>query len=52
MFPNSPDGFSFTVALEDEQATNRLMADIAAAVEPGDLITLSGDCLLYTSRCV
>jgi tRNA threonylcarbamoyl adenosine modification protein YjeE len=43
MFPNSPDGFSFTVALEDEQATNRLMADIAAAVEPGDLITLSGD---------
>jgi hypothetical protein len=43
MFPISPDGFSFTVALEDEQATNRLVADIAAAVEPGDLITLSGD---------
>jgi tRNA threonylcarbamoyl adenosine modification protein YjeE len=43
MFPTSPDGFSFTVALEDEQATRRLMADIAAAIEPGDLITLSGD---------
>ena len=43
MFPPSTGGFSFTAALEDEQATRRLMADIAAAVEPGDLITLSGD---------
>jgi tRNA threonylcarbamoyl adenosine modification protein YjeE len=43
MFPISPDGFSFTVALEDEQATRRLMADIAAQIEAGDLITLSGD---------
>ncbi len=43
MFPTSPDSFSFTVALEDEQATRRLMTDIAAAIEPGDLITLSGD---------
>ena len=43
MFPINSDGFSFTVALEDEQATRRLMTDIAAAVEPGDLITLSGD---------
>ena len=43
MFPTSTGGFSFTAALEDEQATRRLMADIAAAVEPGDLITLSGD---------
>ena len=43
MFPTSSGGFSFTVALEDEQATGRLMADIAALVEPGDLITLSGD---------
>ena len=43
MFPTSSNGFSFTVALEDEQATRRLMADIAAAIEPGDLITLSGD---------
>ncbi len=43
MFPTTSGGFSFTVALEDEQATRRLMADIAAAIEPGDLITLSGD---------
>ena len=43
MFPTSPDSFSFTVALEDEQATRRLMVDIAAAVSAGDLITLSGD---------
>ena len=43
MFPTSSGGFSFTVALEDEQATGRLMADIAAVIEPGDLITLSGD---------
>src|SRR5476651_1004128 len=43
MFPTSLDSFSFTAALEDEQATRRLMADIAAAVSAGDLITLSGD---------
>jgi tRNA threonylcarbamoyl adenosine modification protein YjeE len=43
MFPTSSDGFSFTVALADEQATRRLVVDVAAAVEPGDLITLSGD---------
>jgi tRNA threonylcarbamoyl adenosine modification protein YjeE len=43
MFPTSSDGFSFTVALEDEQATRRLTADIAAQLEAGDLITLSGD---------
>ena len=43
MFPTSSGGFSFTVALEDEQATRRLMVDIAALIEPGDLITLSGD---------
>src|SRR5476649_1763246 len=43
MFPISADGFSFTVTLEDEQATRRLMEDIAAVLAPGDLITLSGD---------
>ncbi|HEY5378139.1 MAG TPA: tRNA (adenosine(37)-N6)-threonylcarbamoyltransferase complex ATPase subunit type 1 TsaE [Pseudolabrys sp.] len=43
MFPTTPGGFSFTVALEDERATGRLMADIAGLIEPGDLITLSGD---------
>ena len=35
--------FSFTVALADERATHRLMEDIAGLIEPGDLITLSGD---------
>ncbi len=43
MFPTTSGGYSFTVALEDEQATGRLVVDIAAALEPGDLITLSGD---------
>src|SRR5450830_1725087 len=43
MFPTSSGGFSFTLPLADEQATSRLMLDIAALIEPGDLITLSGD---------
>ncbi|MEP7030919.1 MAG: tRNA (adenosine(37)-N6)-threonylcarbamoyltransferase complex ATPase subunit type 1 TsaE, partial [Pseudolabrys sp.] len=43
MFPTTSGGYSFTVALEDEQATRRLMVDIAALIAPGDLITLSGD---------
>jgi tRNA threonylcarbamoyl adenosine modification protein YjeE len=33
----------FTLALENEQATQRLAVEIANALEPGDLITLSGD---------
>lgn len=43
MFPATAGGFSFTVPLADEQATRRLMVDVACAIEPGDLITLSGD---------
>jgi tRNA threonylcarbamoyl adenosine modification protein YjeE len=43
MFPLTSGGFSFTVALADEEATRRLMVDIAAALAPGDLVTLSGD---------
>lgn len=43
MVPTTSGGYSFTVALEDEQATGCLMADIAGLIEPGDLITLSGD---------
>ena len=42
--PLTPSGTStFTVALPDEHATRRLMVDIANALKPGDLITLSGD---------
>lgn len=43
MFPTTSGGYSFTVALADEAATRRLVVDIAAALGPGDLITLSGD---------
>ena len=43
MPPPTTGTASFTVALADEQATRRLMADVACAIEPGDLITLSGD---------
>src|ERR1700758_3483081 len=43
MFPTTSGGSSFTVALPDAGATIRLMIEIAAAIEPGDLITLSGD---------
>ena len=43
MLPMTPGGASFAVTLDNEQATTRLAADIAAALEPGDLVTLSGD---------
>lgn len=43
MFPTTAGGSSFNLALPDEQATQRLMLDIAAILEPGDMITLSGD---------
>src|SRR6516162_2317965 len=43
MFFSSSGGYSFTTTLADEAATCRLMTDIAAIIEPGDLITLSGD---------
>ena len=43
MLPTTSGGSSFTVALANEQATMRLVADIAVALEPGDLVTLSGD---------
>ena len=33
----------FTVALESEEATQRLAVEIANALEPGDVVTLSGD---------
>lgn len=34
---------SFTVALDNEQATTRFAAEIANALEPGNMVTLSGD---------
>jgi N-acetylmuramate 1-kinase len=37
------DSASFSVVLPDEQVMRRLMVDIASALEPGDLVTLSGD---------
>ena len=43
MLPTTAGGSSFTAVLPSEQALDRLVADIAAALEPGDLVTLSGD---------
>jgi len=34
---------TFSVALPDEQATQRLAVDIANSLQPGDFLTLSGD---------
>ena len=43
MLPTGSGGYSFSAALADEAATYRLMMDVAALIEPGDTITLSGD---------
>jgi tRNA threonylcarbamoyl adenosine modification protein YjeE len=43
MLPTTSGGSSFAVVLPNEEAMHRLMLDIATALEPGDLITLSGD---------
>jgi tRNA threonylcarbamoyl adenosine modification protein YjeE len=43
MFPTTTGASSYTVALASSNATERLAADVGAALEPGDLVTLSGD---------
>jgi len=43
MFPTTAGTTSFSVALPNEQATEKLMRDVALILQPGDLVTLSGD---------
>jgi len=43
MLPTTAGESIHNVALENEQATLALVVDIAAALEPGDMVTLSGD---------
>jgi tRNA threonylcarbamoyl adenosine modification protein YjeE len=43
MLPTTSGGSSFSAAVSDEAALRRHMVDIAIALEPGDLVTLSGD---------
>ena len=40
MFPTAPGNYNFNAALADEGGTYRLMADIAAVIEPGELSAL------------
>lgn len=43
MLPTTSGGSSYAVTLESEQALRRLVIDVSAALEAGDLVTLSGD---------
>ena len=42
MLLTAPRGASSTLTLPDEEATLRFATDLAGALEPGDLVTLSG----------
>jgi tRNA threonylcarbamoyl adenosine modification protein YjeE len=43
MLSTAPGGASFTVVLDDEAALPSLVIEVLNALEPGDLVTLSGD---------
>jgi tRNA threonylcarbamoyl adenosine modification protein YjeE len=43
MLPTMSGGSSHTVVVPNEEALHRLVTDIAIALEPGDMVTLSGD---------
>lgn len=43
MEPSRSGGPSVTLTLPDEQATRRLAVDLATALDPGDVVMLSGD---------
>ena len=43
MMASPSGGASFSVVLPDERATRRLAVDVANALRPGDMVTLSGD---------
>lgn len=43
MLPTTTGGSSYAAAIASESALHRFVADLAAALQPGDLVTLSGD---------
>jgi tRNA threonylcarbamoyl adenosine modification protein YjeE len=43
MLTTPSGGFSHAVVVPNEEALHRLVTDIAIALEPGDMVTLSGD---------
>src|SRR5688572_10889439 len=43
MLPTTSGGSSYAAAITSESALHRFVADLAAALQPGDLVTLSGD---------
>src|SRR5262245_57182904 len=43
MLPTASAKWSFAATLANEPAMTKFMRDVAAALEPGDLVTLSGD---------